>query len=31
MTSGDPADDRSLLAGEYVLGVQDAAARAAVE
>ena len=31
MTSGDPADDRGLLAGEYVLGVQDAAARAAVE
>lgn len=31
MTSGDSEDDRSLVAGEYVLGVQDAAARAAVE
>lgn len=31
MTSGDHADDSGLLAGEYVLGIQDAAARAAVE
>ena len=31
MTGRDPADDPGMLAGEYVLGVQDAAARAAVE
>lgn len=31
MTRIDSDDDRGLLAGEYVLGVQDAAARAAVE
>ena len=31
MKGSDSEDERSLLAGEYVLGLQDAAARAAVE